>query len=140
MTMSDQPNGKLSDLRIRELFESKNFAFLACLMSDGSPQVTPTWVDIANGNILINTAIGRIKQWNISRDPRVALSLIDQNNPYEMVTLRGKVTEQITGEKAEKHIDKLSKKYIGADKYPRRSKGEQRVILKIKPEKIFHMK
>ena len=138
--MSDQLNGKLSDLRTRELFESKNFAFLACLMSDGSPHVTPTWVDIANGNILINTAIGRIKQWNISRDPRVALSLIDQNNPYEMVTLRGKVTEQITGEAAEKHIDKLSKKYIGVDKYPRRSKGEQRVILKIKPEKIFHMK
>jgi PPOX class probable F420-dependent enzyme len=109
-------------------------------MKDGSPQVTPTWVDIENGYILVNTAIGRIKQWNISRDPRVALSLIDQNNPYEMVTLRGKVTEQITGEKAEKHIDKLSKKYIGIDKYPRRSKGEQRVILKIKPEKIFHMK
>ena len=140
MSMRDQSNGKLSDLRIRELFESKNFAFLACLMSDGSPQVTPTWVDIENGNILVNTAIGRTKQWNISRDPRVALSLIDQNNPYEMVTLRGKVTEQITGETAEKHIDKLSKKYIGVDKYPRRSKGEQRVILKIKPEKIFHMK
>ena len=138
--MSDQSNGKLSDLRLRELFESKNFAFLACLMSDGSPHVTPIWVDIENGNILVNTAIGRIKQKNISRDPRVALAIADQNNPYDMVTLRGKVTEQITGETAEKHIDKLSKKYIGVDKYPRRSKGEQRVILKIKPEKIFHMK
>jgi nitroimidazol reductase NimA-like FMN-containing flavoprotein (pyridoxamine 5'-phosphate oxidase superfamily) len=70
--MSDQSNGKLSDLRIRELFESKNFAFLACLMSDGSPHVTPTWIDIENGNILVNTAIGRIKQWNISKDARVA--------------------------------------------------------------------
>jgi PPOX class probable F420-dependent enzyme len=109
-------------------------------MRDGSPHVTPIWVDIENGNILVNTAIGRIKHRNISRDPRVALSIIDQNNQYEMVTVRGKVTEQITGESAEKHIDKLSKKYIGADKYPRRSKGEQRVILKIKPEKIFHMK
>src|SRR5512133_2500868 len=98
--MSDQSNGRLRDLRIRELFESKNFAFLACLMSDGSPQVTPTWVDIENVNILVNTAIGMTKQWNISRDPRIALSLIDQNNPYEMVTLRGKVTEQITGETA----------------------------------------
>ncbi len=67
-------------------------------MSDGSPHVTPTWVDIENGNILVNTAIGRIKQWKISKDPREALSLIDQNNPYEIVTLRGKVTEQITGE------------------------------------------
>jgi len=135
-----ETNGKLNDPSIRKLFENKNFVFVASLMKDGSPQVTPTWVDIENGYILVNTAIGRIKQWNISRDPRVALSLIDQNNPYEMVTLRGKVTEQITGETAEKHIDKLSKKYIGVDKHPRRSKGEQRVILKIKPEKIFHMK
>jgi len=140
LTMSDQSNAKLSDPRIRELFESKNFAFLASLMSDGSPHITPIWVDIENGNILVNTAIGRTKQENISKNPRVALSLIDQNNPYEMVTLRGKVIEQITGETAEKHIDKLSKKYIGVDKYPRRFKGEQRVILKIKPEKIFHMK
>lgn len=138
--MSEQSNGMLSDPRIRELFESKNFAFLSSLMKDGSPHVTPTWVDIENGNILVNTAVGRVKHRNISRDPRVALSIIDQNNQYEMVTVRGKVTEQITGETAEKHIDKLSKKYIGVDKYPRRSKGEQRVILKIKPEKIFHMK
>ncbi|HEX2487673.1 MAG TPA: PPOX class F420-dependent oxidoreductase [Nitrososphaeraceae archaeon] len=138
--MSEQSNGMLSDPRIRELFESKNFAFLSSLMKDGSPHVTPTWVDIENGNILVNTAVGRIKHRNISRDPRVALSIIDQNNQYEMVTVRGKVTEQITGETAEKHIDKLSKKYIGVDKYPRRSKREQRVILKIKPEKIFHMK
>jgi len=108
-------------------------------MKDGSPHVTPTWVDIENGNILVNNAIGRIKHRNVSRDPRVALSIIDQNNQYEMVTLRGKVIEQITGDAAEKHIDKLSKKYIGADKFPRRSKGEQRVILKIKPEKIFRM-
>lgn len=138
--MSEQSNRKLSEPRIRGLFESKNFAFLSSLMKDGSPHVTPTWVDIENGNILVNTAVGRVKHRNISRDPRVALSIIDQNNQYEMVTVRGKVTEQITGETAEKHIDKLSKKYIGLDKYPRRSKGEQRVILKIMPEKIFHMK
>jgi PPOX class probable F420-dependent enzyme len=107
--MSKQSNEKLSDPDIRELFESKNFAFLSSLMRDGSPHVTPIWVDIENGNILVNTAIGRIKQRNISRDTRVALSIIDQNNQYEMVTVRGKVTEQITGESAEKHIDKLSK-------------------------------
>ena len=137
--MTQQINGNLDDPNIRKLFESKNFVFLSSLMKDGSPQVTPTWVDIENGNILINTAIGRIKQKNISRDPRVALSTVDQNNQYEMVTVRGKVIEQITGDVAEKHIDKLSKKYIGKDKFPRRSKGEERVILKIKPEKIFHM-
>jgi PPOX class probable F420-dependent enzyme len=138
--LSEQSKGKLSDPGIRELFEGKNFAFLSSLMKDGSPHVIPTWIDIENGNILINTPIGTLKHRNISRDPRVALSIIDQNNYYEMVTVRGKVTEQITGEVAEKHIDKLSKKYIGVDKYPRRSKGERRVILKIKPEKIFYMK
>ena len=138
--MTGQSNEKLTDPRIREFFEGKNFAFLSSLMKDGSPHVTPTWVDIEDDNILINTALGRIKQTNISRDPRIALSIINQDNQYEMVTVRGKVTEQITGDLAEKHIDKLARKYINLDKYPRRSKNEQRVILKIKPEKIFHMK
>jgi PPOX class probable F420-dependent enzyme len=138
--MTGQSNEKLTDPRIREFFEGKNFAFLSSLMKDGSPHVTPTWVDIEDDNILINTALGRIKQTNISRDPRIALSIIDHDNQYEMVTIRGKVTEQITGDVAEKHIDKLARKYINLDKYPRRSKNEQRVILKIKPERIFHMK
>jgi len=137
--VSKQNKDKLNDPHIRKLFEDKNFVFLSSLMKDGSPQVTPTWTDIENGYILINTAIGRIKQKNISRDPRVALAIADQNNPYDMVTIRGKVIEQISGDAAEEHIDKLSKKYIGKDKYPGRSPGEKRVLFKIKPEKIFHM-
>jgi PPOX class probable F420-dependent enzyme len=138
--VSKQNKDDLNDPHIRKLFEDKNFVFLSSLMKDGSPHVTPTWTDIENGNILINTAIGRIKQKNISRDPRVALAISDQNNPYNMVTIRGKVIEQISGDAAEEHIDKLAKKYIGQDKYPGRSPGEKRVLLKIKPEKIFHMK
>jgi len=135
-----QINGNLDDPNIRKLFESKNFVFLSSLMKDGSPHVTPTWVDIENGYILVNTAIGRIKQKNISRDPRIALAIADQNNPYDVVTIRGEVIEQITGVPAEEHIDKLAKKYIDKDKFPNRSPGEERIILKIKPERIFHMK
>lgn len=108
-------------------------------MKDGSPHVAPTWVDIDNGTILVNTAVGRVKQKNISRDGRVALAIADHDNPYNMVTIRGKVVNQITGQEAEEHIDKLAKKYIGKDKYPGRAPGERRVILKIKPEKVFHM-
>jgi PPOX class probable F420-dependent enzyme len=109
-------------------------------MRDGSPHVTPTWVDIENSTILINTAVGRVKQKNISRNGRVALAIADQSNPYDMVTIRGKVVEQITGSVAEEHVDKLAKKYMGKDKYPGRAPGERRILLKIKPEKVSHMK
>jgi PPOX class probable F420-dependent enzyme len=138
--MSQGMDNKVTDPSVRKLFEGKNFVFISSIMRDGSPQVTPTWVDIENGNILVNTAIGRIKHKNISRDPRVALAIADQNNPYDMVTVRGRTIEQLTGDAAEEHIDKMAKKYIGKDKYPFRSPGEKRVILKIKPEKVFHMK
>jgi PPOX class probable F420-dependent enzyme len=108
-------------------------------MKDGSPQVTPTWIDIDEDDksILINTAEGRIKQKNVSRDPRVAISISDQNNPYNMVLIRGKVIEQIK-EGADEHTDRLAKKYLGMDKYPYRTPNEKRVILKIKPERVFH--
>jgi PPOX class probable F420-dependent enzyme len=124
---------------VARLLRGKNFAYLSTLMMDGSPQVTPTWVDLDEdgNNILINTAEGRITQKNVSRDPRVAISISDQVNPYDMVTIRGTVTEQIK-EGADEHTDRLAKKYSGLDKYPYRSPGETRVILKIKPEKVFH--
>jgi len=123
---------------IAKLFQGKNFASFATLMNDGSPHVAPTWVDLDGNTILINTASGRVKEKNIRRDNRIALSIYDQENPYNMVTIRGKVTE-LTEEGADEHIDKLAKKYFGLDKYPNRSPGERRIILKIQPEKIFHM-
>ena len=138
--MSQHQSNDITDPSIRRLFEGKNFAFVSTVMKDGYPQITPTWIDIEDGNIIVNTAIGRIKQKNVSRDPRLSIALIDQNNSYDMVTVRGKVIEQITGEPAEKHIDRLAKKYLGKDKYPGRSPGEKRVILKVKPERVFHMK
>jgi PPOX class probable F420-dependent enzyme len=126
---------------VAQLFQGRNFAFVSTLMKDGSPQITPTWVDIEKNNelsILVNTAEGRIKHKNLSRDPRLAISVVNSSNPYEMTTIRGKVTEQITQNAAEEHIDKLAKKYLGVDKYPGRSPGEKRVNLKIRPERVFY--
>ena len=133
----------ITDPSIAKLFEGKNFAFLATLMKDGSPQVTATWVDIDKNNdytILINTAEGRVKHRNISRDPRVAVSIIDSSNPYHMVSVRGKVIEQIKGKDAEEHIDKMAKKYLDKEKYHRRRPGEERLLLRIKPQHVVHWK
>ena len=127
------------DGSIMQLLTGKNFAFVATLMKDGSPQITPTWIDFDGKIILINTAEGRTKQKNTSRDPRIAISIVDQNDPYNMVTIRGKVIEQ-TSKGADDHIDKLAKRYLGVDKYPFRSPTEKRIIIKVEPEKVFHMK
>lgn len=128
---------ELTDSAI-SLFTGKNFAFIASLMDNGAPQITPVWVDYDGEFFLVNTAEGRTKQRNLERDPRVALSVIDHANPYNTVSIRGTVVEQ-TAVGADEHIDKLAKKYLGVDKYPFRAPGEKRVILKIKADKVFHM-
>ncbi|MBV9666697.1 MAG: PPOX class F420-dependent oxidoreductase [Nitrososphaeraceae archaeon] len=123
---------------VANIIKQRNFAFLATLSKDGSPQVTPTWIDIDDTTILVNTAEGRIKQMNASRDPRVSISLVDQKNPYSMVTIKGRVIEQ-TNYGADEHIDKLAKKYLNVDKYPGHSSSIKRIILKIKLEKVFYL-
>jgi PPOX class probable F420-dependent enzyme len=125
---------KLTDLAV-DMIEHPNFGHLATLMPDGSPQVTPVWVDHEGDFVLINTVIGRLKQRNVTRDPRVAVDIIDQTNPYQKVYIRGRVVDQIRGG-AEEHIDNLAHKYLGTDKYQNRQPGEQRIILKIEPEHV----
>lgn len=121
-----------------KLFKEKNFAFVDSLMNDGSPQITPVWIDYDGQFLLINTAEGRTKQKNFARDPRIAVSVMNHNDPYDVVTVRGKVVEQ-TRSGADEHIDRMAKKYLGVDKYPFRNPDEKRIILKIKPEKIYHL-
>jgi PPOX class probable F420-dependent enzyme len=119
-----------------DLFQKKAFAQLATLMSDGSPQVTPVWFEFDGKHIVINSAKGRTKDKNMRRNPIVALSIQDPDNPYRHLSLKGKVVE-ITEKGADSHIDKLSKKYTGKDVYPNRRPGEVRVIYRILPEKVF---
>jgi PPOX class probable F420-dependent enzyme len=123
---------------VEKLFKDKNFASFATLMEDGSPQVTPVWVDYDNGDILINTAEGRTKTRNVSKNPKVAVSVTDSSNPYTMVSVRGRIVEQ-TNQGADEHIDKMAKKYLGMDKYPFRAPGESRILLKIRPEHVIYM-
>ncbi|HET7284628.1 MAG TPA: PPOX class F420-dependent oxidoreductase [Nitrososphaeraceae archaeon] len=132
---------------IVKFFRGKNFGFLGTVNKDGSPQVTPTWIDIIEKEenedgreeiILINTAMDRLKQKNVSRDPRVSISMVDEDNPYSMVTIKGRVIEQTTAG-ADEHIDKLAKRYLNADRYPAHSPSVKRIILKVKPEKIFYL-
>jgi PPOX class probable F420-dependent enzyme len=123
---------------IRKLLEAPNFASLATLMPDGSPQVTPVWVDFDGTHVLVNTAEGRQKPRNVRRDSRVAISVFDQESPYSYATIRGRVVE-ITHEGADQHIDRMAKKYLGRDTYPFRGPGERRVIFKIAPEHVASM-
>jgi PPOX class probable F420-dependent enzyme len=122
----------------KDLFAKVAYANLATVMSDGSPQVTPVWFDYDGDCLRINSAKGRIKDKNMRRDKRVALSIQDPDNAYRYLAVRGAV-EEITEQGADAHIDSLAKKYLGKDKYPFRGPGEVRVIYKIRPEKISTM-
>ncbi len=121
----------------RKLLEGKNLLYLTTINPDGSPQITPVWVDTDGQNVLVNTAVGRVKQKNVTRDPRVALALNTPTDFYDVALIRGRVVEQISGDAADKHIDKLAKKYLGKDTYPWRNPKEKRVLLKIQPDRVI---
>jgi PPOX class probable F420-dependent enzyme len=124
--------------KYRDLFEKKAFAHLATLNSDGTPQVTPVWVDYDGTHIVVNSARGRRKDKNMEHNRAVALSIQDPDNPYRYLEVRGRV-EEITEDGADQHIDKMAKKYMGVDKYPYRQSSEKRVMYKIKPEHTSQM-
>lgn len=121
-----------------DLMQKKAFLQLATLMPDGTPQVSPVWFEYDGKYILINSAKGRVKDNNMRRDARVGMDIVDPDNPYRHLSIRGRVGE-ITERGADEHIDKLTKKYIGQDKYPYRGPGEVRVIYKIEPEHTHAM-
>ena len=118
-----------------DLFEKQSFGNLATIMPDGSPQVTPVWVDYDGTHILVNSAKGRQKDLNMERDPRVAISIQDPDDPYRYFQVRGRVVE-ITTDGADDHIDSLAQHYLGKERYPHRTPEEVRKIYKIKPEHV----
>ena len=120
----------------RELFERPNFAHVATICPDLRPHVSPVWIDVdEEGRILVNTARGRVKERNMRREPRVAVSVFDMDDPYKMVAVQGHVVDILEGPPAEDHIDALSRKYIGSDY----SRHGDRVLFVIEPDDIGTM-
>lgn len=119
-----------------DLFDRRSFAHLATIMPDGSPQVTPVWIDYDGEYVLVNTAKGRLKDRNMSARPQVALSILDPENPYRYITIRGHVVA-IDEEEAGEHIDKMAFKYQNLAEYPYRARGEVRRLYKIKPDQVY---
>jgi PPOX class probable F420-dependent enzyme len=119
--------------KARRLLEGPNLAFLAEVMDDGSPHTSPVWIELENGYVSFNTAVGRLKERNMRRDPRVAVSIADRDDPYDKVDIRGRVVEMVEGEEADRQIDRLAKKYTGRDTYPWRRPGEKRVKVLVEP-------
>jgi len=123
--------------RVAELLEGKNFAMVATTKQDGSPHVTPVWVDHDGEHVVLNTAEGRAWPANARRSGKIAVNVPNLENPYEYVYIQGTLAEDTT-DGADEHIDKLAKKYMDVDEYPFRKDGETRLIIKIAPDKITH--
>ena len=124
---------KLSEKQ-EQLLLGKNIGSLAIITEDGSPEVTPVWVDWDGEYVLVNTLTSRAKPRHLKRDPRVEISVVSSENPYQHVRIKGRA--ELTEEGAEEHIDKLAKKYIGEERYPWRAPGDRRVIVRIRPERV----
>ncbi|WP_330459875.1 PPOX class F420-dependent oxidoreductase [Streptomyces sp. NBC_00820] len=129
------------DIRARLL--APNFWHLATVGPDGAPQISPMWADIErvtdpdDGSerdyVMVNTSVGRVKERNLRRDPHVSLSHHDPGNPYDRAEIRGRVAAFVEGERAEHAMDRLTRKYIGEERYPWLLPGERRVMLLIEP-------
>jgi PPOX class probable F420-dependent enzyme len=127
----------LNDSGVRELLEKPNHAVLSTINQDGSVHSAVVWLSVEDGKVAINTARGRAWPTNLERDPRATLVLLNEENLYEYVEIKGRAAE---GDGAEEHIDALAQKYINQDRYPWRQPDEQRVKFHITPERVRHAK
>lgn len=115
------------------------FWHLATLNPDGSPQVTPMWVDLDGDHVVFNTAIGRVKEENLRRDPRLSLSCVHPDNPYDRVEIRGRAVRFVVGDEAERGMDRLARKYVGTERFEWRIPGERRVMVLVEPTHVRHV-
>ena len=128
----------IDDPGVRRLLEAPNHAVVSTFNDDGSVHNTVVWVNVEDGRPAVNSAVGRRWPTNLQRDPRVNVLVYDQSNPYEYVEIRGTSTASTDG--ADAHIDRLAKKYLGADSYPFRQPEEQRISFFVAPERVRHQK
>jgi PPOX class probable F420-dependent enzyme len=119
---------------VKKILEDKAYGHVITFDPSGKPQVTMVWVDVDGDEVVFNTAEGRLKPKNLRRDPRVIVSVQDRNDPQSYMVFHGKATISEAG--ADAHIDKLAKRFLGADKYPFRRPGEKRLIVRVKPDRI----
>jgi PPOX class probable F420-dependent enzyme len=124
------------DEDVRTLATGRNFAAMTTLFEDGTPQTQVMWVDADETHLIINTEVHRQKFRNVERDPRVTLVVIDHENPYRYVEVRGHVDDVVRGQEARDHIDACSRRYFGRD-YPADNISSERVILRIAPGRVL---
>ncbi|RSM82693.1 PPOX class F420-dependent oxidoreductase [Amycolatopsis sp. WAC 01375] len=125
--------------QIRGWIAAPKFWHLATVNRDGSPQVSAMWIDLEGDHIVFNTAVGRVKEENLRRDPRVSLSCLDTDNPYDRVVIQGRAVEFVEGDEADHCMDRLAKKYVGTDRFEWRIPGERRVKVLVEPTRARHV-
>jgi PPOX class probable F420-dependent enzyme len=128
----------LQDPSVKQLLDQPNYAVVSTLNQDGSVHSAVVWIGLEDGELAVNSAIGRKWPTNLERDPRITVVVYPGDNPYDYVEVRGTATASRND--ADDHINRLTKKYIGQDEYPYRQPGEQRVKFVITPEKVRHQK
>ena len=138
MTSTPTPTPTLTP-EVRARIEAPNFWYVATVDAEGAPHVTPMWLDLEGGHLLFNTSVGRVKERNLRRDARVYLSHADAENPYDRIQIRGRAVRFVEGPEADRTMDRLAKKYTGADHYEWIVPGERRVTVLIEPSQIRHI-
>ncbi|MCX4486449.1 TIGR03618 family F420-dependent PPOX class oxidoreductase [Streptomyces anulatus] len=128
------------DQAVRARLRAANIWYVGTVFADGSPQVSPMWVDLeGDGELTFNTSKGRVKEENLRRDPRVYLSHADAVDPFDRVQISGEVTRFVEGDEAHERMDRLARKYLGSERFEWTMPGERRVAVIVRPVKVRHI-